>query len=64
MEWQPTPVFLPGEFHRQTMGLQRVGHDWVTNTFTLLPEGKNRNCGVGEDSWESLELQGDQTSQS
>ena len=22
------------------------------------------NCGVGEDSWESLELQGDQTSQS
>ena len=27
MEWQPTPVFLPGEFHRQTMGLQRVGHD-------------------------------------
>ena len=22
------------------------------------------NCGVGEDSWESLELQGDRTSQS
>ena len=22
------------------------------------------NCGFGEDSWESLELQGDQTSQS
>ena len=22
------------------------------------------NCGVGEDSWESLGLQGDQTSQS
>ena len=22
------------------------------------------NCGVGKDSWESLELQGDQTSQS
>ena len=21
--WQPTPVFLPGEFHGQTMGLQR-----------------------------------------
>ena len=21
-EWQPTPVFLPGEFHGQTMGLQ------------------------------------------
>ena len=32
-EWQPTPVFLPGEFHRQeagrlqSMGLQRVGHN-------------------------------------
>ena len=31
-EWQPTPVFLPGEFHGQekpggkSMGLQRVGH--------------------------------------
>ena len=28
-EWQPTPVFLPGEFSRQ-----RVEHDWVTNTHT------------------------------
>ena len=33
-EWQPTPVFLPGEFHGQrslvglqSMGLQRAGHD-------------------------------------
>ena len=34
-KWQPTPVFLPGEFHGQrslvgyiqSMGLQRVGHD-------------------------------------
>ena len=30
--WQPTPVFLPGEFHGQRslagyMGLQRVRHD-------------------------------------
>ena len=32
--WQPTPVFLPGEFpwteepgRLQSMGLQRVGHD-------------------------------------
>ena len=39
-EWQPTPVFLPGEFHGQRSlaghspwGLQRVGQDWVTNTF-------------------------------
>ena len=35
--WQPTPVFLPGESPQteepgglQSMGLQRVGHDWVT----------------------------------
>ena len=33
-EWQPTPVFLPGEAHRQSnlvgiqsMGSQRAGHD-------------------------------------
>jgi len=33
-KWQPTPVFLPEEFHGQEepgglqfMGLQRVGHD-------------------------------------
>ena len=38
-KWQPTPVFLPGESHGQrglvgysSMGLQRVGHDWATNT--------------------------------
>ena len=28
--WQPTPVFLPGEFHgqRSLTGLLRVEHDW------------------------------------
>ena len=30
--WQPTPVFLPGEFHAQrslaVLELQRVWHDW------------------------------------
>ena len=39
-KWQPTPVILPGVFHGkrnlvdyiQFMGLQRVGHDGVTNT--------------------------------
>ena len=31
-----TPVFWPGEFHGlQSMGLQRVGHDWETFTFTF-----------------------------
>lgn len=40
-EWQPTPVFLSGECHEQRslvgynpMGLQRVRHDWATNTTT------------------------------
>ena len=39
--WQPTPAFLPGESlwtqelgRIQSMGSQRVGHDWVTNTHT------------------------------
>ena len=44
-DWLPTPVFLPGETHGQRSlagyiqftGLQRVGCDWVTNTFPLLP---------------------------
>ena len=42
--WQPTPLLLPGESPwteepggLQSMGLQRVGHDWVTNTFTFPP---------------------------
>ena len=37
--WQPTPVFLPKESPwteepggLQSMGSQRVGHNWVTNT--------------------------------
>ena len=34
---QSSPVFLPGESHRQrslrSMGSQRVGRDRVTNTF-------------------------------
>ena len=41
-EWQPTPLFLPGEFHGQKRlvghspwGCKRIGHDWETNTFTL-----------------------------
>ena len=40
-KWQPTPVLLPGKFHGlrgssepsrlQSMGSQRVGHNWVTS---------------------------------
>ena len=38
-KWQPTPVFLPGEFYGQrslvgrglqSMGSERAGHDWTT----------------------------------
>ena len=40
---QPSPVFLPGEFHGQSsragyspcIGLQRVGHNCVTDSFTF-----------------------------
>ena len=41
-EWYPTPVFLPGESHGQggQVGYSpwgcRVGHNWVTDTFTFL----------------------------
>ena len=41
-KWQPTPVFLPGEFHgwRSLLGCgpwgHRVGHDWVTNTHIVI----------------------------
>ena len=39
-EWVPAPVFLPGKFYGelgglQSMGSQRVRHDWATNTHTL-----------------------------
>ena len=36
----PTPVFWPGEFRGlQSMGLQRVRHNWATFTFLNLTEG-------------------------
>ena len=31
-KWQSTPLFLPG--------LQRVGHDWATNTFSILTDDR------------------------
>ena len=39
--WQPTPVFLPGESHGQSgrlqsMGLQRVRYNWATNTHVTI----------------------------
>ena len=45
-KWQPTPVFLPGKFHGQKSlvdygpwGLQRVGHDRVTDLYGNSMEG-------------------------
>ena len=41
-KWQPTSIFLPGEFHGQrslagsSMGSQRVRHNWVTFTTIRL----------------------------
>ena len=37
-EWQPTPVLLPGKSHGrlQSMGSQRVGHNWVTKLSFFL----------------------------
>ena len=43
-EWQPIPVFLPGEFpgqrilagYRQSMGSLRIGHDWIDWACTKL----------------------------
>ena len=46
---QCTPVFLPGESpwteepgRLQSMGLQRVRHDWATNPFTFFSSKENR----------------------
>ena len=45
LQWHPTPVLLPGKSHGQrslvgskSMGLLRVGHDWVTSLslFTFM----------------------------
>ena len=39
----PTPLFWFGEFHgRQSMGSQRVEHNWVTFTFLKLQRQKQR----------------------
>ena len=46
-KWQFTPVFLPGNpmdrrAWRTTMGSQRAGHNWVTNTFIFTPFRRDR----------------------
>ena len=51
-KWQPTLVFLPGKIpwteepgRLQTLGLQRVKHDWEINTFTFT--SSQYNCLLG-----------------
>ena len=61
--WQPTPVFLPGEFHGQRnlegcspWGSQRVGHDWVTNTVWKMRPCRDRGIpGRGNRTFKSLQ---------
>ena len=49
---QPTPVFLPGEFYGQrslevqSMGLQRVGHNWTPNRHTHVNAQRCVSSGV------------------
>ena len=54
-----------GDWQATVYGLQRVGHDWCDLEQHNQQENVRSlsNC-AGEDSWESLGLQGDQTSQS
>ena len=52
---QPSPAFLPGEWAEepgglQSMGSQRVGHNWVTNTSTLV----KRRTGLFERVWRTV----------
>ena len=56
--WQPTPVCLPWRIPwteepggLQSMGSQRVGHDWATNTFSLFPSGLTDAFRLQELPW-------------
>ena len=52
-KWQPIPVFLPGKIpwteepgRLQSMGLQRVGHDWVNECTWMRAQYSTENCFV------------------
>ena len=51
-KWQPTPVFFCGQGQR-SLRSQRVGHDWVTNSFTLTYQFIIKIYGKGL-SWASI----------
>ena len=55
-EWQPTPVWLPGESQEESGSLQSIGcrvtHNWATNIFTVtLSRGEG---GGVRHSWSRL----------
>ena len=56
-EWQPTPVFLPGEFYGQSRLASRVqsirSHNWVTHTHIIFWE-INKITLLGDDSFPSV----------
>ena len=58
--WQPIPVFLPGEFHGQrsltgySTWSQRVRHDWVTNSFKTHLRAHRRWLILTNESWFSV----------
>ena len=40
-EWQPTPLFLPGEYHGQTsVRSQRIRHNWMTKILNISVTGQ------------------------
>ena len=50
-KWQPIPVFLPGKIpwteepgRLQSMGLQRVGHDWANERTRMRAPYSTENC--------------------
>ena len=52
---KPTPVFLPGKSHKKkslvdykSMGLQKVGHNWVTEHTHMRRHGINEKLILDE----------------
>ena len=63
-KWQPTPVFLPGESQGwgSLVGCRLWGRTDSDTTEATQQQQQQWYCGSGEDSWESLGLQGNPTS--
>ena len=63
-EWQPTPVFLPGEFHGQRSLARyspwdcRVGHNSVTSTHTHTHTHTHTQGQIPNPIWETIVSKG------